>query len=141
MSRAADCPGLSCCLLVPLHTVTINPESLTGREEEEMTVRCRAAGGPPAPRISWTFPDSLEQDRLTNITDTTSVLEDDSLETVSEVTFTPTSSEDLEVVQCHAINDVMTEAITTEAVLDIQRKLTMKAIICRLRLMIQTRPE
>ena len=84
--------------------------------------------------------DNLEQDRLTNITDTTTVLEDDSMETVSEVTFTPASTEDLEVVRCHAINDVMTEAITAEAVLDIERKLRGEAIIFLLRWMIQTRP-
>ena len=124
---------------MPLRSVTISPESVAGREEEEMTLQCRAAGGPPAPRISWTFPDSLEPDRLTT-TETTAVLEDDSLETVSEVTFTAASTEDLEVVRCHAINDVMTEAITAEAVLDIERKLRGEAIIFLLRWMIQTRP-
>ena len=111
--------------LVPVHSVSIFPELVSGREEEEMTVICRATGGPPTPHISWTFPDNLEHRALSDITNT---LEDGSLESVSEVTFTPASTDDLKVIQCHAINDVMTEAITTEAVLDIECKLTMEAI-------------
>ena len=103
-----------------------------------MTVSCRAVGGPPTPHIDWTFPDNVEHRPVTDITNT---LEDGSLESLSEVTFTPAFTEDLEVIQCHAINDVMTEPITTEAVLDIECKLTMESIILvLLRLMIQSRP-
>ena len=126
MSQGLDPPQSPLLwFLVPVHTVSIS-ESVSGREEEEMTLSCRAAGGPPAPRISWTFPGNVEH-REDSIT--TNTLEDGSLEIVSEVTFTPAFTEDLEVVQCHAINDVMTEAITTEAVLDIECKLRREAIM------------
>ena len=87
-----------------------------------MTVRCRAAGGPPTPQISWTFPDKIEEQGVTTVSNL-NTLEDGSLEIVSEVTFIPAATEDQEEVRCHAINAVMTEAISTEAALDIECKL------------------
>ena len=32
---------------------------VTGSEDEELTLTCRAAGGPPVPRISWSAPATL----------------------------------------------------------------------------------
>ena len=32
---------------------------VTGVEEEEMTLTCRASGGPPVPRITWAVPATL----------------------------------------------------------------------------------
>lgn len=101
---------------VPVKTVRLDLETVAGREGEEMTVKCSAVGGPPTPHITWTLPHDVPH--LT--TNLTTVLEDDSLETVSHLTFTPSFLQDMEVIQCHAINDVMTEAITYEALLDIE---------------------
>ena len=32
---------------------------VTGVEDEEMTLTCRASGGPPVPRITWAVPATL----------------------------------------------------------------------------------
>ena len=101
---------------VPVRRVSLDLDTVSGREGQEMTLTCTAQGGPPTPRVSW----ELALDTPFEHTHTTSVLEDDTLETVSHLTFTPSSLHDLEVIQCRAINDVMSEAITYEAVLDIQ---------------------
>ena len=109
-------PPSDCLPSVPVRSVSLDLDTVAGREGEEMTVTCTAVGGPPTPHISWTLPDNVPH----VTTNSTNVLEDDSLETVSHVTFIPSSWHDLEVIQCSSINDVMTEAITYEAVLDIE---------------------
>ena len=121
--------------LVPVQSVTLSLETVSGRENQQITVSCEAAGGPPTPHISWTLPHNIHH----QVTNFTSVLEDESLQTVSQVTFTPSYDEDLEVIQCHGINDVMTEPITADAVLDIECKCRSQKVVI-LRLLTQTSP-
>ena len=49
---------------------------VTGVEDEEMTLTCRASGGPPVPRITWAVPATLryeviEEDFNVQVTTTT----------------------------------------------------------------------
>ena len=37
---------------------------VSGVEDEEMTLTCRASGGPPVPRISWSVPATLRYEVL-----------------------------------------------------------------------------
>ena len=57
--------------------------------------------------------------------------EDETVETISRVTFTPTKAEHNEVIQCQAVNEVMAQPIIAEAALDIMCK---KIFLCTLKI-------
>ena len=57
--------------------------------------------------------------------------EDETVETISRVTFTPTKAEHNEVIQCRAVNEVMAQPIIAEAALDIMCK---KIFLCPLKI-------
>ena len=57
--------------------------------------------------------------------------EDETVETISRVTFTPTKAEHNEVIQCQAVNEVMDQPIIAEAALDIMCK---KIFLCSLKI-------
>ena len=57
--------------------------------------------------------------------------EDETVETISRVTFTPTKAEHNEVIQCQAVNEVMAQPIIAEAALDIMCK---KIFLCSLKI-------
>jgi len=88
---------------VPVASVSI--DSMPGQEGEEMTLTCTALGGRPAPTFSWVIPVEYQQE------DSSSLQEDETYESVSKITFTPTYEENNEEVECHAINDVMDESL------------------------------
>ena len=65
---------LNSCPVSPITSVSVktviidaemeDPEAedgviVTGVEDEEMTLTCRASGGPPVPRITWSVPATL----------------------------------------------------------------------------------
>ena len=50
---------------VSVKTVAIEAaeaEVVSGAEDEQLTVTCRAVGGPPVPEISWRLPEALAFD-------------------------------------------------------------------------------
>ena len=57
--------------------------------------------------------------------------EDETVETISRLTFTPTKAEHNEVIQCRAVNEVMAQPIIAEAALDIMCK---KIFLCSLKI-------
>ena len=67
-------PPVSPITSVSVKTVVIDAEMevletedggiMSGVEEEEMTLTCRASGGPPVPRISWSVPATLRYEIL-----------------------------------------------------------------------------
>ena len=57
--------------------------------------------------------------------------EDETVETISRLTFTPTKAEHNEVIQCQAVNEVMAQPIIAEAALDIMCK---KIFLCSLKI-------
>ena len=57
--------------------------------------------------------------------------EDETVETISRLTFTPTKAEHNEVIQCEAVNEVMAQPIIAEAALDIMCK---KIFLCSLKI-------
>ena len=66
-------PPVSPITSVSVKTVVIDAEMevpetedgvMSGVEDEEMTLTCRASGGPPVPRISWSVPASLKYEIL-----------------------------------------------------------------------------
>lgn len=57
--------------------------------------------------------------------------EDETVETISRLTFTPTKAEHNEVIQCQAVNEVMAQPIIAEAALDIMCK---KIFLCALKI-------
>ena len=57
--------------------------------------------------------------------------EDETVETISRLTFTPTKAEHNEVIQCQAVNEVTAQPIIAEAALDIMCK---KIFLCSLKI-------
>eukprot|EP00092_Neocalanus_flemingeri_P025444 GFUD01027586.1.p1 GENE.GFUD01027586.1~~GFUD01027586.1.p1 ORF type:complete len:1098 (+),score=293.63 GFUD01027586.1:126-3419(+) len=99
---------------VPVKSVYIE-EELVGKEDEEMMLTCAAVGGRPMPTISWSLPENVEFETE----EESLILEDETFQLISKLTFTPTAEENEKTVTCQAINDVMEEAIEDEAMLDI----------------------
>ena len=99
-----------------------------------MVITCVATGGRPEASITWTMPEtvlfSVEEevqilvgfdkfnDKL-KLKICTSNQEDDTFQTVSKLTFTPSQEEHEKKVSCQAINDVMEEAVEFETELNI----------------------
>ena len=112
-------------------------EGEAGTEDEEMTMTCIASGGHPASTITWVMPDgvnfSVEEEVTVNVRTIVKhieyrkkkffVQEDETFETVSRLTFTPTADENEKNVVCEAINDVMDTPVEYE---------TEMNILCRL---------
>jgi len=99
---------------VAVKSVSIH-EEVVGQENEEMVLICTAVGGRPIPTISWLLPENVQF--VTE--DESNMLEDETFELISKLTFTPTAEENDEMVSCQAINEVMEEALEDEAQLDI----------------------
>jgi len=99
---------------VAVKSVSIH-EEMTGQENTEMVLSCTAEGGRPLPTISWTMPENVEFE----IEEESEMLEDETFALISRLTFTPTAEVNEKEVSCEAINEVMEEALTDEAVLDI----------------------
>ena len=112
-------------------------EGEAGTEDEEMTMTCIASGGHPASTITWVMPDgvnfTVEEEVTVNVRTIVKhieyrkkkffVQEDETFETVSRLTFTPTADENEKNVVCEAINDVMDTPVEYE---------TDMNILCRL---------
>jgi len=90
---------------VPVSSVSI--DSMPGQEGEEMILTCTAIGGRPAPTFTWVMPGSVEFQQE----DSFSLQDGETFDSLSKITFTPTYEENDKEVECHAINDVMDEAI------------------------------
>jgi hypothetical protein len=130
MSLVKYCLFASLMFSVPISSVSIS-EEVCGQEGVEMILTCTAVGGRPAPTFSWIMPDNVQfqQDdsssllvRLTNkIHICTNILKDDeTFESVSKFTFTPSHEENEKEVSCQAINDVMDEALEDKDVLFVE---------------------
>ena len=110
---------------VPLSSVTI-AEEVSGQEGVEMILTCTAVGGRPAPTFSWTMPDNIQFKQedssslsvsLANQINICKIIwkDDETFESVSKLTFTPTHEENEKEVSCQAINDVMDEPLEDKA--------------------------
>ena len=110
---------------VPVSSVSISKE-VAGQESIEMILTCTAVGGRPAPTLSWIMPDNVqfEQEdsdyllvRLTNQINICKIIwkDDETFESVSKLTFTPTHEENEKEISCQAINDVMDEPLEDKA--------------------------
>ena len=110
---------------VPVSSVSISKE-VSGQECIEMILICTAVGGRPAPSLSWIMPDNVQfkqEDssfllvRLTTQINICKIIlkDDETFESVSKLTFTPSHEENGKEVSCQAINDVMDEAFEDRA--------------------------
>lgn len=99
---------------VPVKSVFIHEET-NGQEDTEMVLSCSAEGGRPLPTISWSLPEHIEFQTIED----SEILEDGTFVLTSKLTLTPLAEDNEKVVICEAINEVMDEGITDEAMLDI----------------------
>jgi len=101
---------------VAVESMEIEDESLIGEEEQDMTVTCVAHRSRPPATFTWTLgDDSVEF----TVNQKENLRDDDTYETKSEITFTPTAENNGMVVKCQATNEVMDEPLEVEKTLDI----------------------
>jgi len=93
-------------------------EDEAGIEDEEMVITCVATGGIPAASISWIMLETA----LFSVEEEVRTLDDDTFQTVSRLTFTPTYEEHMKKVSCEAVNEVMEEPVEYETELNILYK-------------------
>jgi len=100
---------------VPVSSVSIAPVD-PGQEGVEMLLTCTAVGGRPAPVFSWTVPDTVQF----QLSESSSLVDDQTFDAVSKLTFTPSSEENAKEVSCQAINEFMNEALEDKAELVVE---------------------
>lgn len=101
---------------VAVSSVEIEEDGLTGVENEEIQVTCVASGGRPEPSITWNL-SNISSEFSTK--EEINILEDETFEKISVLSFNPSADDNGERVTCHAVNDVMEEPLQKEAVLEI----------------------
>ena len=85
-------------------------EELQGEEGEEMEVVCWSLRSRPYPDITWVLPNQMEFTAEQEAV----LTEDETYDTVSRVTFTPTAEDHGMSITCQAKNEVMEEALEAE---------------------------
>jgi len=109
---------------VAVESLSIQEETLIGVDGEQMTVSCVAQRSRPPATIIWNLPDTegdfLHDKFLDSAEEVDQVLlEDETYETVSRITFPAVAEENGMTVSCEATNEVMSEPILAEGNLNI----------------------
>eukprot|EP00092_Neocalanus_flemingeri_P009188 GFUD01009889.1.p1 GENE.GFUD01009889.1~~GFUD01009889.1.p1 ORF type:complete len:1498 (+),score=504.87 GFUD01009889.1:68-4561(+) len=100
---------------VPVSSVSIAAE-VSGQAGVDMRITCTTIGGRPAPTVFWIMPDTVQF----QLEESSSLLDDETFESISKMMFTPSSEENTKEVSCQAINDIMDEALEDRAELIIE---------------------